>query len=79
MISELGDFMLGVWIISCPSWQPAVDNVCDLLGSVFGVVGLVQQFPILPSSAMRDSRSTPRLLSCVKSSVMKTTVAISPL
>ena len=46
--------MLGVWI-SCPSWQPDVDDVCDLLGSVFGVVGLVQQFPILPSSAMRDT------------------------
>jgi hypothetical protein len=29
-----------------------MDDVCDLLSSVFGVVGLVQQFPILPGSAM---------------------------
>ena len=29
--------MLGVWI-SCASWQPTVDDVCDLLSSVFRVV-----------------------------------------
>ena len=46
--------MLGVWI-GCSSWQPTVDDVCYLLGSVFGVVGLVQQLPILASSAMRDT------------------------
>ena len=30
-------------------------DVCDLLSCVFGVVGLVQQFPILAGSAMEDT------------------------
>jgi hypothetical protein len=32
--------MLGVWIGGA-GWYPTMDDVCDLLGCVFGVVGLV--------------------------------------
>ena len=46
--------MLGVWIRGA-GWYPTMDDVCDLLGCVFGIVGLVHQFPILPGFAMRDT------------------------
>ena len=32
-----------------------MNDVCDLLSCVFGVVSLVQQFSILPGSAMGDT------------------------
>ena len=56
-----------------------MDDVHDLLSSILGVVRLVHQFPILPSSTVRDVVQVDSFfLSCVKSSVMKTTAAMSP-
>ena len=45
--------MLGVWICRA-GWHPTVDNVRNLLRCILGVVGLVQQFAILPSSTVGD-------------------------
>ena len=56
-----------------------MDEICNLLGCILGVVGLVQQFPILSGFAEATlSMSTPLLRSCVKSSVVNTTAAMSP-
>ena len=53
LTSELGELMLGVWI-GCTGRNPAVDEIRDLLSGKLGVVGLIQQFAILPSPAVRD-------------------------
>ena len=76
LISELVDLMLGVWI-GCSSWQPTVDDVCYLAYLVLLV--LSNNFPSCRARLCETrSRSTRRLLSCVNSSVVKTTAAMSP-
>ena len=48
--SELSQFMLSVRV--CHSGRnPSVDQVCNLLSSILGVVGLVQQLSILSGFA----------------------------
>ena len=74
------------WVISCwvsgsvvragtQLWM--MSAICWAANLV--LLGLSSNFPsCLARLCETRSRSTPRLLSCVKSSVMKTTVAISP-
>ena len=53
LASELGKLMLGIRI-SCTGRNPAVDEICNLLRGILGVVGFVQQFPILPGPTVGD-------------------------
>ena len=45
--------MLGIRI-SCASRYPTLNDIGDLLCGILGVVGLVQQFAILPSPRVGD-------------------------
>ena len=47
---ELSQFLLSVRVCH-PGRNPSVDQVCDLLSSVLGVVGFVQQLSILSGFA----------------------------
>ena len=45
--------MLGVWVC-CTGCYPAMNDVSNLLSGILGVVGLVQQFAILPGPTVGD-------------------------
>ena len=54
LLSELDDLMLRVRICGF-FWDPGLHMLCDDLGNVLGVVGLVHKLPILPSFGHRDA------------------------